>query len=369
MLIAGRIQRYVFLEATKGLLITLGVILGAILLIDMVEQMRTVGSRTELSLLGAFRLTVLKAPQLIQETLPFAVLVGSMLAFTKLNRLSELTAMRAAGVSAWRFLGPVMFLSVMLGFLTMMVLDPMATQTNATYEARREALLNAKSPERALTEVEKGVWLRQGDDAGQAVIHGQIDSLNDQSLENVEIFMFERSGREYVFSRRIDADQAQLQPGFWQLENVVETVVDSEPFHQEFLALPTTLDADTLLNRYASAKSIPFWKLPAFIQQTQRAGLEDDDYQMKFHSLLAMPVLLTAMALIGAVVCLRLRRSGGVSQLITAGAGAGFVLFFINQLSRGLAASDAAPPQAAAWCPPLFALFAVLCLIAYAEDG
>ncbi len=79
--------------------------------------------------------------------------------------------------------------------------------------------------------------------------------------------------------------------------------------------------------------------------------------------------MMVAMALIGAVVCLRLARSGGLSRLIGAGALTGFVLFFVIKMAAGLSDSGATPPEAAAWCPPLFALFAVLTLIAHAEDG
>jgi lipopolysaccharide export system permease protein len=85
--------------------------------------------------------------------------------------------------------------------------------------------------------------------------------------------------------------------------------------------------------------------------------------------LLATPVFMLAMALIGAVVCLRLARSGGLSRLIGSGALAGFLLFFVREVAGGLSNSGAAPPEAAAWCPPLFALFAVLTLLAHAEDG
>jgi lipopolysaccharide export system permease protein len=78
---------------------------------------------------------------------------------------------------------------------------------------------------------------------------------------------------------------------------------------------------------------------------------------------------MTAMSLIGGIVCLRLARSGGLSRLIGAGALAGFVLFFATKVAAGLSNTGAAPPEAAAWCPPLFALFAVLTLLAHNEDG
>jgi lipopolysaccharide export system permease protein len=97
--------------------------------------------------------------------------------------------------------------------------------------------------------------------------------------------------------------------------------------------------------------------------------MEIGEYVLKYHTLLATPVLMLAMALIGAVVCLRLARSGGLSQLIGAGALAGFLLYFVTRLASGMATSGATPPEAAAWCPPLCALFAVLALLAHVEDG
>ncbi|MBB36882.1 MAG: LPS export ABC transporter permease LptG [Hirschia sp.] len=368
MVLIGRIQKYVFREVVTGLAVTLGIILLAILLVDMVEQMRTVGSRTDLSLVGALQLTSLKLPNLIKETLPFAVLVGTMLAFSKLNRSSELSAIRAAGVSAWRFLGPAIFASFILGVLTMAVLDPLATDSNARYVTKRDILVNGERP-KAQSSQAKSVWLRQGDDIGKTVIHGGRVEENGRALLDVVVLVYENDGVESVFRRRIDAERASLKPGFWQLENVTETAPGLDPSRQDYLALPTTLEPETLLNRYASAQTISFWNLPRFIRDTRQAGLEEDQYLLKLHSLLATPVLLMAMSLIGAVVCLRQRRSGGVSQLIAAGAGAGFILFFVTQFAKGLSASGATPPQAAAWCPPLFALFAVLTVIAYAEDG
>ena len=55
---------------------------------------------------------MMKTPGLILETLPFAMLVGSILTYSQLSRRSEIPAIRAAGVSAWRFLGPVMVLAL-----------------------------------------------------------------------------------------------------------------------------------------------------------------------------------------------------------------------------------------------------------------
>jgi len=382
MVIAGRIQRYIFIQCVMSLMMTLGIILLAILLVDVVEQVRTVGSRTEIGIETAFRLTLMKTPGLLLETLPFAMLVGSILTYSQLSRRSEIPAVRAAGVSAWRFLGPVMVLAVVVGAAMVMIIDPLATRLNQDFQSERDRLLGNTPVET------NGVWLSQGDlqataaeqagsvadenPNGQAIIHGREVIGRGQALEDVTFWYF-RPGpggpADRVFTHRIDAKRAELTPGFWQLTGVVENRLGGDVRREPNLALPTNLNSDTLLTRFASAKTIPFWELPQFIDAGRAAGMEVDAYVLKFHGLLATPLFMLAMALIGAVVCLRLARSGGLSRLIGAGALAGFVLFFVTRLSAGMSASGATPPEVAAWCPPLFALFSVLTLLAHAEDG
>jgi lipopolysaccharide export system permease protein len=381
MIVAGRIQRYVFREALMGLLLVLGIIVLAIVLVDVVEQMRTVGSRTEIGIGTAFSLTLLDMPRLILETLPFAMLVGSILTFSRLSRRSEIPAIRAAGVSAWRFLGPAMVLGLLTGIVMVTILDPMATKFTLDFEAKRADLLDTRSTT-ASADSRDGVWLSQGDtdtdktkpgnQEGQAIITAKRLIGRAEGLEDATFYYF-RPGpggpddREFAY--RIDAKKAVLVPGFWQLENVIENRPGGDVRREDKLALPTNLRPDTLLSRFASSKTIPFWELPSFIKQTRAAGLEVDQYVLKLHTLLATPLMMVAMALIGAVFCLRLARSGGLSRLIGAGAVTGFLLFFANKMAANLSASGATSPEAAAWCPPLIALFAVLTLIAHAEDG
>lgn len=379
MVLVGRIQRYVLKENLSAMMLALGVIVMAILLVDVVEQMRDIGSRTQIGIDVAFRLSLLKMPRILLEVLPFAVLVGSIVTFSQLARRSEIPAIRAAGVSAWRFLGPAIGLALAIGVLMVTVLDPMATRLNEEFETQRERILNPRSG--GTLDGGTGVWLSQGDLAAgadsavgdspdaQAIIYARRVTGRAEALEGVTFYYFRPGANGREFTHRIDAQRAVLHPGFWQLTGAIDNRVGGETRRQDSLALPTNLRPDTLLTRFASSETIPFWDLPSFITESRAAGMEVDAYVLKLHSLLAMPFFMVAMALIGAVVCLRLARAGGLSRLIGAGTVAGFVLYFVNQISAGMAASGATPPEAAAWCPPLFALFAVLTVLAHVEDG
>ena len=137
----SRIGRYIIGRVIAGIAVALIGVLASILLIDMVEQMRTVGTRADMTMLEALRLTLLKTPMLIEQTLPFVVLAGTMMAVIGLNRSSELVAMRAAGISAWRFLAPAGLVGVVLGVVAVTALNPLGAHLYRQFEAQRDNAL------------------------------------------------------------------------------------------------------------------------------------------------------------------------------------------------------------------------------------
>ena len=352
----------------------MSVILAAILLVDVVEQLRTVGGSTEISLLTAVQLSLMKMPMLLEQTMPFVILVSAILAYSRLSRLSELPAMRAAGLSAWRFLAPLAALALFLGLFVVFVLNPLGARLNSDFETTRARLLDKQVD--GIAPAKNGIWLRQGNDTGQFVINAKSAEQSGVVLNNVKIFEYERiytrnqGTDDFAFKNRIEARTATLKNGFWELKDVVENTPGLEPVRRAALSIPTDLDPAKLLDRFASPSTIGFWKLPAFIKETRLAGLDASRYEMHYQALLAAPILYVAMALIGALVCLRLASLGGTA----ASDRVGFV-FGCDAVLRHRTISQ----SRSRWCcflclwrPAhrlLFALFAALTAIAYLEDG
>ncbi len=372
-MIASRLQRYIFIRIFSALSIVLGIFMITILLVDVVEQLRTVGNDVDLSVFRAIQLATMKLPALIEETLPFAVLVAAMISYNALNKSSELSVIRAMGQSAWQFLMPAIAMGTLLGLFSMMVLNPMGATLSQEFETTRSSLLEKANPRRDLTRSD--IFLRQGTDNSQILIHAARVDASGRSFSDVKfieesrIFDGARPTQNFRFTRRIDSERAQLMDGFWQLENIIENDGQSAPRSMARLAIETDLDPNSLMTRFTSPSTISFWDLPGFIERTRRAGLETSRFSIRFWGLTALPILYTAMALIGALVCLRLPRLGGTSQLVAAGAGAATALFFLIQFASSLGASGAVPPLIAAWSPALCALFIALTIISYQEDG
>lgn len=363
----GRLERYVVGYTLLGVAIWFAILSSIVFLIQFVELSGQVGTRVDVGASSILELTMLRLPSLVQVLLPFCFLFGGISAFVGLNRRSELVAMRAAGVSAWRFILPSAAAAALLGVVAVAVVNPMAAALNARFELTRAELMA-----NYLGDQPKDIWLRQGDDDSQIVIHAKARDARQGAvtLRGVSLFIYEKNANGTPeFRRRLEATEATLMPGFWRLKDVREATAGDSSIRSDTLTIRSTLDAEAAMESLASPEAIAFWRLPKAIQLTEQAGFSASGYRLRFHQLLAMPLLFAAMAILAAAFSLRLTRLGGLAGLAGAGVALGFVLFFFNQFAGALAKADIIPLFAAAWAPAVVAALAGVTLLCYTEDG
>jgi hypothetical protein len=218
---------------------------------------------------------------------PFVFLFGTMWAFVELNRRSELIAMRAAGVSAWRFIMPAAMASFVIGLLSITLLNPLTTAMTAKFETERDALMNGY-----LKETPKGTWLRQGDDKTQIVIRARARDVIDGSvrLKGVSLFVYTLNTKGVMdFTRRIEANEARLEPGFWRLTGVREATPGAGAIRSDSLSIPSNLDDRTASERFNTPQAVALWRLPATIQRTEDAGFSAAPFKLRLQQDLATP--------------------------------------------------------------------------------
>jgi lipopolysaccharide export system permease protein len=364
---SGRLEGYILTRTLAAVGAALAVISAVIMLIDLVELSRNLGSRADVGFARLVGLTFLKSPSVILLLLPFVFLFGTLAAYVILNRRSELIALRAAGVSAWRFILPATAAAFICGVLTITVLNPIAAQLNSSFEDARAQIMQG---------VRRGVqpetWLREGDERTQIVIHADHHDIVGGSirLQGVSVFVYAVApGGATTFSRRIEAAQAVLLPGLWRLSDVREAAPGEGSIRSETLSLPSMLDQRSALERFSSPEGVDLWRLPRVIRNTEQAGFSAVDYRLRLQTLLASPVLFAAMALLAAAFSLRLARLGGLSGLAVLAVASGFGVYFFSQFCGALGSAEVIPVWAAAWIPPTMAFLSGLALLCYTEDG
>jgi len=316
-------------------------------------------------------LTILQLPEQINQVLPLIMLLTSLTLFLGLARSSELVVSRAAGLSAFRVLAVPMGLAVVLGLLSIALLNPIVAATIRKYDTMRASILQTDTS--VLSISEGGVWLRQVVDDSQTVIQAQRSSPDGTVLYDVEFHIFDADG---ALTDRILASAATLDAGTWLLADVrhwrpSDPDSDAPPTVRSALedTLPTNLTSAQILDSFAKPETISVWELGQFIGQMETSGFTATRHKLFLQSVLATPVVFAAMVLIGASFTMRHVRFGHAGIMVLLTVLSGFALYSFRSIAESLGAAGNIPISIAAWTPPIAALLLVTALLLHLEDG
>ena len=345
----GGIERYVLSQQVRSLGIALAVISSLVMLIDFVEISRGVGSDVDLSAIRIVGMMLLKSPAVIIQLLPFVFLFGTLAAYVGLNRRSELVAMRAAGVSAWRFVLPAAGAAFVLGVLTVTALGPAAASADGLFQRERTRLSGSANG----VDADGVIWLREGEDQRQIVIRAAHQDRANARLLGVTFFIYTTAPDGHrAFTERLDAASASLSAGRWHLIDAVGAQTGQRAVRYATLDLPSSLADEEAFERFARPQSTPFWSLPGQIRRIENAGFSSTAYRLRLQQLLATPLMFAAMSILAAAFSLRLMRLGDLAKMSAAAVVLGFGFFFFNQSAAAFGSAEVIPPFVAAWLPP-----------------
>lgn len=336
--------------------------------LDLIEQVRRFG-KVNATLGEMIGLTFLNVPQTIYRILPLIMIIAAIALFLALARSSEMVVTRAAGRSALRALWAPVIGALVIGCLAVGLFNPIVAATSKEYEARAGALTGES---RVLALSDNGIWLRQGSDLGQSVIHAELANLDGTVLTGVTFMTFAPDGTP---SQRIEAAVAHLTGGAWTVTQAKvwplagSTNPEADALTHAVVTIPSSLTPDQIRDSFGTPSSIPIWELPGFIDRLQAAGFTARRHQVFFQGELASPVFLIAMVLIAAGFTLRHQRGGRTGIMVLGAILLSFGAYFLRNFAQILGESGQIPVLLAAWAPPLAAIGLSLGLLLHMEDG
>jgi lipopolysaccharide export system permease protein len=358
------LRRYVAKRFLLAILGAFSVCAVLIFMIDMVELLRMSRRATDLSVTSLLWMGLLRLPAFSEILLSFAVMVGSIGALLSLSRKSELTVMRAGGMSVWQFLRPGLTVALLLGVFAVTVYNPLAAAARSESE---RLVAEAFGKEAGLfVSSGQGSWLRQDGADGQSVMYASASANQGLSLTGVTVIQFDTKGQ---FVERIDADKATLGDSVWELQRALVARPGREAERFETYTVSTYLTRERVGDALGSEIAVSVWQLPDLIQLAEKTGLSAERYKMQYALLLSRPMLLIAMVILAATVSLRSFRSGGIQTMVLLGMVGGIGFFLLTEVSRQIGMAGLISPTMAVWAPIGLALLVSLTVLLHQEDG
>ena len=355
---------YIARHALTGIMIAL-LALGVIaVVVDLIELLRRASSRPDATFGVVFAMAWLHLPLFLQQLLPFSVLFGVMFSFQRLTRSHELVVARAIGVSIWQFLTPALAVVLALGVLTVTVFNPVGAVLVSRYETMERIYFSYRASMVAVSQ--GGLWLRQPHEGGELLLHARQMKRSPPALSEVTVFFYDDKRH---FAGRADAASARLEPGRWVMIQPLRSDPEGGSETLASLDIPTDLTPDGIQDSFEAPETTSFWDLPGFIERLEAVGFSATEHRLYWHRLLALPMLLAAMLLIGVAFSLRLVRRGGTGVLVAGGLITGFAFYILSDVIFALGLSGRLPPWMAAWTPAGIAVLLGVTTLLHLEDG
>lgn len=362
------LERYLLARLGASFLMVSGIFLGMMLLLDMVEQMRRLAGQA-VGFGQILRLSALNLPEGFYEIAPLVLMLSALWVGLGWSRSSEFVVIRATGRSVPRLmlLPVIVVLLGSMGFVA--VMNPLVASASREYGRSLAQLRDG--PLNVVALVEEGLWLRQADAQGQTVIHASTAEATGTQLRNATFLVFHEVDG---VSLRLQAREAQLRPGQWQLQDVKIwnlSALNPENAAQYLpqMAIPTDLTPEQIRDSFAQVRAIPLAQLPGFIATLERAGFAALPHRMRLNMELALPVMLCGMMILALALSIHHMRAGtaGLRALITILAG--FSLFFLRNFAQVLGESGQIPVALAAWGLPVATILLAWGLLLNLEEG
>lgn len=342
--------------ATTGLVLLAFLMLFAFF--DLIHQLESIG-KGGYQIQHALGYVILTLPGRLYELFPIGVLIGTLYALTVLARHSEITVLRAAGLSTRDFLGALAKIGIVFSALTLLVGELVAPPSERAAQQLRLKAMGALVAQ----EFRSGLWVRD-----ERSFVNVREVLPDTSLQNVRVFDFD-DGFQLRSISHADGGRY-IKDGTWLLNGVVRTVFTGDAAHVEKyreLIWKSALNPDLLAVLMVVPERMSLVNLYLYIRHLSGNQQKTDRYDIAIWKKLIYPLAAIVMMALALPFAYMQDRMGAVSIRVFAGIMLGIGFHMLNGLFSSLGVINSWPPFFSAITPSVIFLMTAAVLLWWVE--
>lgn len=333
--------------------VALGIGLGVYLFVEIFDRLDNfLEAGVPLRFLGLYALY--RAPFILAQIFPAAVLVAVAVQMALMSRARELIALRAAAVSPWTWERIFLMYAAFLAVGHFLLSQGIGVVGHGLAERIWNEEVRGRNLElRFLSDV----WFREG----RLVV--RVDRLFPalRRGEGVRIFVMDEAGQ---LQRIVEASAGDGQPRAWRLTGIREVDVRRlSETHYDTLVFPLAMDPQSFLTMDPKTKldSVSLWRLGEEIHRLRQSGAGVERLETAWHMKIAQSVAIPVMAMVALTVAGVMHSPYTVVALGLV-ASFGYYALFVTFSSAGQ--QGLIPPAVGAWAANALVAALVLAMVA-----
>lgn len=349
-----------------GAFSSLGVSVGA--LFDLIRRVTESGLAASI----AAQVFLLKFPEFVVYSFPMSTLLANLMAYSRLSSDSELTALKACGISLYRMLVPALVLCLAVTGLTFAFNELIVPGANYRATMILEKALNEEKPafqeQNILYQEYRKVEQPNGSSTDQMSRLFYAKRFDGQKMQGLTILDFSQEGLSQIVSAKSAAWNSKQ--NIWDFFDGTIYVVSADgsyrniaTFENQQLKLPREpLD---LASKRRDYNEMNIAQAQEYLTLLEKGGSEDKIQKLKvrIQQKYALPFVCISFGLVGAALGAKLSRRTGRATGFAISIIIIFAYYLLAFISGAIAQRGFIPPFLGAWMPNFFGLSAAALLI------
>ena len=288
-------------------------------------------------------------PQYVSYVLPIAALVSTLVTIGLLTRTSELTVMKACGISLYRMAVPILGFSLLWSVVLFALGEGILAQANRRAEALNNEIRTGRAESFGTADRR---WLVNESGDIYHYLHFDADRREIGGLS-----VYEFSGRPWSLARRTYAAHAAFEE-VWTGHDVwsrgfTTTAGDVPAYeHDAERALPAVAPPEVFSSELPEAELMSYRELERHIIELRALGFDVVTLVVELHRKVSFPLVTFILTLIAVPFAVTIGPRGALYG-IGAGIVLGFTYWLVLSVFGALGSAGVLMPAAAAWTPNL----------------
>jgi lipopolysaccharide export system permease protein len=337
------LDKYIIKEFLKFVGITFISLIILFLIVDFFEKIRMfLGNHATTVKMASY--FIFSLPMIISYMLPPSILIATLLTYSSLSKHSEITAMKANGISLYRMSIPPLIFAVFVSIFSFFFNELI---TPASIQKTEHIIIVDIQKQKTFGFFQQNeIWYR----SDKAFYNFKMFDINSDILRGVTINYL---NSDFSLKMRLDAKEVEWKNNQWVFHNLLTTSFDEnnapvlEWSKEKIINLPEKPNDFKIIQK--DAEKMGYFELKKYVKKIQTEGYDVQRYLVDLQGKIAVSLVTIILVVIGVSFSLRSERSGGTMQSLGIGIIVGFSYFVVHAFCMTLGKSGTLPSVLAAW--------------------
>ena len=327
----NKINLYLIKLSSKYVILNLFLISVFALFLNLIELSRILENSDTFT--NYLYLSLLRYPSILNEILPFAVIISIAFLLRNLINNNELISLRNIGYSIFDIYIPIAFTIFIIGLFFLFILNPLSSN----FENRYQELINKNDNSLYSIKVSNNeMWIKNKiDNNTSSFISIENIDLKDMKSKNIKILLIDDKSNIFI-----QALNGIFKENVFHLNNVKYYNINEETYNKlETFKLNINFNKQNILSSITNYKFIPFYDYLSHIKTLKKFNLYSSEIGLFYLSEVLKPLFIVMLSFVVIGFSGKFRRNENFFKILFLSIFIGFIIFFIKEIITKLTIS------------------------------